>query len=275
MLVICEDCGKKYRLDPTILGRKPVKFKCKTCAHLIMLPGAQKTGGDPDVVMQRPLAAPVLINTWNESGSNLPLASNGGPETKVGSAEDREVGASLHDAVTKMPGKSVPDDADAIPAMLSLRSKMLFFFVVLPVILFASSSVLFLYQTIRLEHSLTGESTAVITRIAEAKITHLEDLTQPVAALKARSQSLAGQMITTIAIILGGTLLIIGATVFIFAHRLTARVRSLTDAADRISIGDLEIEIPVRSRDEFGKLAEAISRMQDSIRLSIERLRRR
>jgi HAMP domain-containing protein len=274
MLVICEDCGKKYRLDPTILGRKPVKFKCKTCAHLIMLPGAQKTGGDSDVVMQRPLAAPVL-NTWNESGSNLPLASNGGPETKVGSAEDREVGASLHDAVTKMPGKSVPDDVDAIPAMLSLRSKMLFFFVVLPVILFASASVLFLYQTIRLEHSLTGESTAVITRIAEAKITHLEDLTQPVAALKARSQSLAGQMRTTITIILGGTFLIIGATVFIFAHRLTARVRSLTDAAERISIGDLEIEIPVCSRDEFGKLAEAISRMQDSIRLSIERLRRR
>ena len=274
MLVICEDCGKKYRLDPTILGREPVKFKCKTCAHLIMLPGTQKTGGVPDVVMQRPLAAPV-VNSWNEAGSSLPLASNGGLETKVGSAEDREVGASLHDAVTKMFGKSVPGDADAIPLMLSLRSKMLFFFVVLPVILFASSSVLFLYQTTRLEHSLTGESTAVITRIAEAKITHLEDLTQTVAVFKARSQSLAGQMRTTITIILGGTLLIIGATVSIFAYRLTARVRSLTDAADRISIGDLEIEIPVRSRDEFGKLAEAISRMQDSIRLSIERLRRR
>jgi HAMP domain-containing protein len=274
MLVICEDCGKKYRLDPTILGRKPVKFKCKTCTHLIMLPGAQKTGSDPDVVMQRPLAAPVL-NTWNESGSNLLLDSNGGPETKVGSAEDRKVGASPHDAVAKMPGKSVPDNADAIPAMLSLRSKMLFIFVVLPLILFASSSVLFLYQTIRLEHSLTGESTAVITRIAEAKITHLEDLTQPVGVLKARSQSLAGQIRITIAIILGATLLIIGATVSIFTHRLTARVRSLTDAADRISIGDLEIEIPVRSRDEFGKLAESISRMQDSIRLSIERLRRR
>lgn len=274
MLVICEDCGKKYRLDPTILGRKPVKFKCKTCTHLIILPGAQKTGGDLDVVMQRPLAVPV-VNTWNESGSNLLRVSIGGPETKVGGAEDGEVGASLHDAVTKVPDKSVPYDADVIPAMLSLRSKMLFIFVVLPVILFASASVLFLYQTIRLEHSLTGESTAVITRIAEAKTTHLEDLTQPVAALKARSQSLAGQMRTTIVMILGGTLLIIGATVSIFAHRLTARVRSLTDAADRISIGDLEIEIPVRSRDEFGKLAEAISRMQDSIRLSIERLRRR
>ncbi|MGD8953327.1 MAG: zinc-ribbon domain-containing protein, partial [Desulfobacterales bacterium] len=115
MLVICEDCGKKYRLDPNILGRKPVKFKCKTCAHLIMLPGSQKPGGDPDVVMQRPLAAAV-VNTLNESGSNLPLVSNGGSETKVGSAEDREAGTSMHDTVTEVPGKSVPDDAHAIPA---------------------------------------------------------------------------------------------------------------------------------------------------------------
>jgi methyl-accepting chemotaxis protein len=86
---------------------------------------------------------------------------------------------------------------------------------------------------------------------------------------------LAGRIETTIAIILSSTLLIIGTTVFIFACRLTTRVRSLTDAADRISIGDLEVDIPIRSKDEFGKLAEAISRMQDSIRLSIERLKRR
>ena len=45
--------------------------------------------------------------------------------------------------------------------------------------------------------------------------------------------------------------------------------------ADRISIGELEADIPRQSKDEIGELAEAISRMQDSIRLSIERLRRR
>jgi HAMP domain-containing protein len=274
MLVICEDCGKKYRLDPTILGRKPVKFKCKSCTHLIMLPGAQNTGGDSDDVMQSPLATPA-VNTWNECGSSLPHASNDGRDTKIEGVEDHKVGAPAYDAVTAVPGNTVPAVSDAIPAMFSLRSKILFLFVVLPLILYASSSVLFLYQTIRLEHSLTGESTAIITRIAEAKISHSEDLIQPVTALKARSQSLAGQIKTTIAIILSSTLLIIGATVSIFACRLTARVRSLTDAADRISIGDLEVDIPVRSRDEFGKLAEAISRMQDSIRLSIERLKRR
>jgi len=45
--------------------------------------------------------------------------------------------------------------------------------------------------------------------------------------------------------------------------------------ADRISIGELGMEVKTTSTDEIGELAEAIARMQDSIRLSIERLRRR
>jgi methyl-accepting chemotaxis protein len=45
--------------------------------------------------------------------------------------------------------------------------------------------------------------------------------------------------------------------------------------AERISVGDLDIEIESTSTDEIGELSEAISRMQESIRLSIERLRRR
>ena len=50
---------------------------------------------------------------------------------------------------------------------------------------------------------------------------------------------------------------------------------TLTDVADRISVGELGMEVKTTSKDEIGDLAEAISRMQDSIRLSIERLRRR
>ena len=274
MLVICEDCGKKYRIDPTGLGRKPSKFNCKSCTHLIMLPGAPNAGGHTDEVMQRPFAAPV-VSTGNEPGSSLSYASNDGRDAKVEGVANHQVHASAHDALAGVPGNTVPAASDAVPAMLSLRSKILFCFAVLPLILFASSSVLVLYQTLRLEHSLTGESTAIITSLAAAKISHSEDLIQPVTTLKTRSQSLAGRIRTTIAIVIFSTLLIIGATVSIFACRLTARVRSLTDAADRISIGELEVDMPIRSKDEFGKLAEAISRMQDSIRLSIERLKRR
>ena len=42
-----------------------------------------------------------------------------------------------------------------------------------------------------------------------------------------------------------------------------------------VSIGELDMEIRTARKDEIGDLSEAIARMQDSIRISIERLRRR
>jgi len=78
------------------------------------------------------------------------------------------------------------------------------------------------------------------------------------------------------------SLLVLGATVLgvlivaAFSSRaLVTPLRRLTDTANRISVGELDAEVDIRSRDEIGDLAEAISRMQESIRLSIERLRRR
>ena len=76
-------------------------------------------------------------------------------------------------------------------------------------------------------------------------------------------------------------LLLIITVVFIFViawfsgRALSRPIIKLTEAADRISVGELDMEIRTRRKDEIGDLAEAIARMQDSIRLSIERLRRR
>jgi len=56
---------------------------------------------------------------------------------------------------------------------------------------------------------------------------------------------------------------------------LSKPIIMLTDAANRISIGELDMEIRTKRKDEIGDLSEAIARMQDSIRISIERLRRR
>jgi len=75
--------------------------------------------------------------------------------------------------------------------------------------------------------------------------------------------------------VLGVTLLLIGLIVSVYGYRLTGKIKSLTDVADRISVGELGMEIKTTSKDEIGELAEAIARMQDSIKLSIERLRRR
>ena len=59
------------------------------------------------------------------------------------------------------------------------------------------------------------------------------------------------------------------------ARSLVKPIRELTIAAERMSLGDLSVQVRSTSQDEIGQLADAISRMQDSLRLSIERLRRR
>ena len=109
------------------------------------------------------------------------------------------------------------------------------------------------------------------TRFVIAATTYMDEFTGPMRTMQSTADALTlrAKMITIA--ILGATLLLIGLIVFIYGHRLTSKIRSLTEIADRISVGELGMEIETKSRDEIGELA----RMQDSIRLSIERLRRR
>ena len=76
-------------------------------------------------------------------------------------------------------------------------------------------------------------------------------------------------------IYLGITMIVVVCIAFVAGKMMTRPIRELTDAADRISVGELDVEIGIRRKDEIGDLAEAVLRMQDSLRLSIERLRRR
>jgi HAMP domain-containing protein len=59
------------------------------------------------------------------------------------------------------------------------------------------------------------------------------------------------------------------------ARNLSRPILSLTAAADRISLGLLDTPVVATSKDELGELAEALERMRQSLKLSIERLRRR
>lgn len=76
-------------------------------------------------------------------------------------------------------------------------------------------------------------------------------------------------------LLLAVTVLVVILIAILSSRGIVNPIKALTDAANRISVGDLEVEIESKSRDEIGDLSEAITRMQDSIRLSIARLRRR
>lgn len=58
----------------------------------------------------------------------------------------------------------------------------------------------------------------------------------------------------------------------VVARKITQPIIMLTDAAEKMSLGDLSINIDIDSKDEIGALAKAIGRMQISLKLAMDRL---
>ena len=108
-----------------------------------------------------------------------------------------------------------------------------------------------------------------------AATTYVDEFSSPVKLLKTRAKKQTDITRNIIFGIFGGTILLIGFIVYFLGHRLAGRIKSLTEITNRISVGELDAEIETAGKDEISDLGEAISRMQESIRLSIERLRRR
>ncbi|MDJ0780409.1 MAG: HAMP domain-containing protein [Desulfosarcinaceae bacterium] len=105
---------------------------------------------------------------------------------------------------------------------------------------------------------------------------YVDEITVPLMKIEERGTALAREMRNSNAAIMGGGLLLLALILFLYGRGLTQKIHSLSAWADRISLGELDLETsPVTSNDELGELSEAIARMQDSIRLSVERLRTR
>jgi predicted Zn finger-like uncharacterized protein len=105
--------------------------------------------------------------------------------------------------------------------------------------------------------------------------TYIDEFYKPVGNLQARAKSMTDSTTYTVIIIIALATLLVAAIAFFYGNSLSSKIRNLTDMADRISVGELDADLTVKSSDEIGALAEAINRMQDSIRISISRLRRR
>jgi len=109
-----------------------------------------------------------------------------------------------------------------------------------------------------------------------ASTTYLDEFTLPMTELEQRASAMTAHARRFVTIILVVTALLVACFVAIYSYRLSGRLRSLADAADRISVGNLDVEIEaIKSRDELGHLTRALNRMQNSIRLAIRRLRER
>jgi methyl-accepting chemotaxis protein len=60
----------------------------------------------------------------------------------------------------------------------------------------------------------------------------------------------------------------------VVAKKITQPIIMLTDAAERMSMGDLSMKIDTLSKDEIGTLAKAIKRMQNSLKMAMDRMQK-
>ena len=108
-----------------------------------------------------------------------------------------------------------------------------------------------------------------------AATTYVDEINREVQSLRGTAVSMTTKTRNIILIVFAATIVLLGSTVLFYSRRLRNNLTILTDAAEKISIGELNTQIKVKSKDEIMDLAEAISRMQESIRLSMDRLRSR
>ena len=140
MIVICEECGKKYRIDPSKIKGKAASFKCRSCTHLIVV---SKPEPPPEPPETEPRPTLESITTTIDDDATGPMAdADPAPET---SRRRRTKG-------------------------LGLRAKMLLLFMLVPIILMAGASLLYLLQLETMSNLLTRESSKFVNQMAEEKI---------------------------------------------------------------------------------------------------------
>lgn len=107
-----------------------------------------------------------------------------------------------------------------------------------------------------------------------ASTTYIDEFTEPMTRLERESKATAKAESVRNAILMSIIIVVIAIIVFVFGGRLAANIRYLSEMTDKVSLGELDVAIEVRSKDELAVLTESISRLQQSVKLSIQRLRK-
>lgn len=132
------------------------------------------------------------------------------------------------------------------------------------------------YKWIDGQEKYTFTSPVLGTDFNIASTAYLEEFTLPMKQLEVRANQLTTKVTQTIMIIFVAIVVLIGLFALVYGYKLSGRIRKLSAAADRISLGDVDFEMErIKSRDEIEDLADGFSRMQESIRLALKRMKER
>jgi nitrogen fixation/metabolism regulation signal transduction histidine kinase len=108
-----------------------------------------------------------------------------------------------------------------------------------------------------------------------ASTTYLDEFTAPVKTLQKQADNITRITFHAAFVFLTIAAILIAAISLFCANKISGNIRYLTDVASKISVGDLNVKVHLKTKDELGVLASAIGAMQASIRISLERMRRK
>lgn len=351
MVVFCEECGKKYRIDDSMIVGKTARCKCMSCGNIIevtkrggaarmdpapsgassYVAAAQATTQAGDLnegpaqgqTMKQAAAAPrasrksVTHGVGLSIGATLLISFLGYvvllgsvlafaymkyvPELMLGQVDLRTAAISQSlstavsqplllrnyfrinktaEAISKLPGVAyvavlnkkgkvvagIFGDLQRFSPDFSAKVKETGF----PKEVVAQNQIKAGEKTSSKVFVLGGKKIHDVAKIIEGPggVVHVGLFAED--AEKAVSNSLKPLLFILVAMV------VLGCVSFVLlARTISTPIKSLTDAAHRISLGELDLPIDINKGGEIGELAASLERMRFSIKSAIERLRRR
>ena len=110
------------------------------------------------------------------------------------------------------------------------------------------------------------------TNLVVAASTSMDEFYRPFDLINRKINTNWGIIFSYLLIGAVGFIILIVVISIIHARRISNQIRYLSYVADRIGVGDIEVGIDLKAKDEFAILIEAMDRMRKSLKISILRL---
>lgn len=294
--VSCGSCDKVYKLDPTIIKSESAKFTCKKCGAVTPLDQyIPKASQQPALETQREVSREILQVTWS---NRLQVRVNAvlislvvvimSAFTAVNyMTEKQKMESDLHNASINVAKRLSVYLVEAFWSLddeilkESLKSEMIDKDIYAINLVDRSGKKIYLgyhrdhdWQLLDNKQPIKEEGfvAANETIMKEGnKIGSVEVFFSPKFIKERFNQSMYQVLITSLLLLTAVAL----AVSLVLSRMILTPIARLTDAANRISVGNLDLEIPIESKDEIGVLAEAFARMKVSMAFAIKQLRKR
>ncbi|MBF0235120.1 MAG: HAMP domain-containing protein [Desulfamplus sp.] len=312
--VACGSCGKNYRLDPKIIKSENAKFTCKDCGHLNPLDQYIKAPESPirQTELEKQTSANPIRDTSVTSSESyavsrdiLQVTWRNRLQVKVNAvliplvvvimatftiityiAEKQKMETDLKNASKVAAVRLSVYLVEAFWSLddeilrESLKSEMMDKNIYAINLIDRSGKVIYLgykrdqdwnlvENDILIEGSYIKSSEGIIkdsNKIGSVEVYFSSKFFQ-----EQFNQSMYKLIITAILLLVSVSL----AAYVVLNQMILSPIGRLTDIANKISIGNLDLEIPIESKDEIGVLADAFARMKVSMAFAIKQLRKR